>query len=422
MKAINVPLFVKFIILQTKMISWPVRRVTYAMGLATLVLLGQMGHLQAQVSLFATAIKVNDQAINYYEINQRILLERFLGKSGDLNKAAQNFLIEDRLRLEEAERLGVTADLIDVDKAFADFAGSNKKTVLQLSKHLAIIGIDESFLRDFLKVDIIWRDVIRGRFISRTEILPSDIDRALLSQTHVDSTRVLVSELIMALNPSNREQAVGFIASLRELELSQDQFSQLAQKYSSAGSASAGGKLDWLSLSKLPPSVANAVKTLSIGEVTSPIFLKNAVAVFQMRGIDENGIIEALAITYDYALINVPSSAFLQMIKKTVDSCDDLFIFSKDDPAVKIERFSKNHMDIESDIALALSKIDLSEIGILPQKNGEEIAVMMCNVATKASATLDREQIKNFLLNQRITDLSQAYLSELLASAIIIRP
>jgi peptidyl-prolyl cis-trans isomerase SurA len=263
--------------------------------------------------------------------------------------------------------------------------------------------------------------VIRGRFISRTEILPSDIDRALLSQTHVDRTRVLVSELIMALNPSNREQAVGFIASLRELELSQDQFSQLAQKYS-AGSASAGGKLDWLSLSKLPPSVANAVKTLSIGEVTSPIFLKNAVAVFQMRGIDENGIIEALAITYDYALINVPSSAFLQMIKKTVDSCDDLFIFSKDDPAVKIERFSKNHMDIESDIALALSKIDLSEIGILPQKNGEEIAVMMCNVATKASATLDREQIKNFLLNQRITDLSQAYLSELLASAIIIRP
>ncbi|HAG26719.1 MAG TPA: peptidylprolyl isomerase, partial [Rhodobacter sp.] len=76
------------------------------------------------------------------------------------------------------------------------------------------------------------------------------------AQTRGQRTRVFLSELIMPLTPQNRDQTVDFAASLRELNLNQEQFSELAQKYSAAQTASNGGKLDWLPLSKLPILIA----------------------------------------------------------------------------------------------------------------------------------------------------------------------
>ena len=175
-----------------------------------------LSYALAQANPFSTAIIVSDRAINYYDIDQRVLLEKLLGTPGNLGVAAQNNLIDDSLRLAEANRLGITASQEAIDRALADFASRANKSVLEMFAYIASQGIDEQTLINFLTAKIVWRDVVRRKFISRTEISPADVDRALLAETRVQITRVFLSELIMPLTPQNRDQTVDFAASLRE--------------------------------------------------------------------------------------------------------------------------------------------------------------------------------------------------------------
>ena len=380
-----------------------------------------LSYALAQANPFSTAIIVSDRAINYYGIDQRVLLEKLLGTPGNLGVAAQNNLIDDSLRLAEANRLGITASQEAIDRALADFANRANKSTSEVLKYLASQGIDAQTLINFLTANIVWRDVVRKKFVGRTEISPTDVDRALLAQTRGQRTRVFLSELIMPLTPQNRDQTVDFAASLRELNLNQEQFSELAQKYSAAQTASNGGKLDWLPLSKLPILIADEVKTLAKNEVTAPIFLNNSVAVFQMRGIDEKGAPEPISVFVDYALIGTKDTAILAQIEGSVDTCDDLYEFSKNDPTILINRNSQARSSLAPDVALAISKIDLGEVG--PLSGGTEAqAVMLCNLSTQREVAPDRDQLKEMLLNRRLAVLSQSYLSELRSNAIIRQP
>ncbi|MEJ6503878.1 MAG: peptidylprolyl isomerase [Rhodobacter sp.] len=380
-----------------------------------------LSYALAQANPFSTAIIVSDRAINYYGIDQRVLLEKLLGTPGNLGVAAQNNLIDDSLRLAEANRLGITASQEAIDRALADFANRANKSTSEVLKYLASQGIDAQTLINFLTANIVWRDVVRKKFVGRTEISPTDVDRALLAQTRGQRTRVFLSELIMPLTPQNRDQTVDFAASLRELNLNQEQFSELAQKYSAAQTASNGGKLDWLPLSKLPILIADEVKTLAKDEVTAPIFLTNAVAVFQMRGIDEKGAPEPISVFVDYALIGTKDTAVLAQMEGSVDTCDDLYEFSKNDPTILINRNSQARSSLAPDVALAISKIDLGEVG--PLSGGTEAqAVMLCNLSAQREVAPDRDQLKEMLLNRRLAVLSQSYLSELRSNAIIRQP
>ena len=379
------------------------------------------GYALAQSNPFSTFIIVNDRAISYYDINQRALLERLLGTPGDLDVAAQNNLIDDSLRRSEAQRLGISASRAAIDRALGDFANRANKSNSEVLKYLASQGIDAQTLINFLTANIVWRDVVRKKFVGRTDISPTDIDRALLAQTRGQRTRVFLSELIMPLTPQNRDQTVDFAASLRKLNLNQEQFSQLAQKYSVAKTASNGGKLDWLPLSKLPILIANEVKTLAKDEVTAPIFLTDAVAVFQMRGIDEKGVPEPISVFVDYALIGAKDTAILTQMEGSIDTCEDLYEFSKNDPTILITRHSQPRSSLAPNVALAISKIDLGEFG--PLSDGAEAqAVVLCNLLAQKEIAPDRDQLKEVLLNRRLGVLSQSYLSELRANAIIRQP
>ena len=379
------------------------------------------GYALAQLNPFSASIIVNDRAISYYDIDQRALLERLLGTPGDLDVAAQNNLIDDSLRRSEAQRLGISASQAAIDRALDDFANRANKSTSEVLKYLASQGIDAQTLINFLTTNIVWRDVVRKKFVGRTDISPTDVDRALLAQTRGQRTRVFLSELIMPLTPQSRDQTVDFAASLRELNLNQEQFSQLAQKYSVAKTASNGGKLDWLPLSTLPILIADEVKTLTKDEVTAPIFLTNAVAVFQMRGIDEKGAPEPISVFVDYALIVTKDTAVLAQMEGSVDTCDDLYEFSKNDPTILINRNSQARSSLAPDVALAISKIDLGEIG--PLSGGAEAqGVMLCNLSAQREVAPDRDQLKEMLLNRRLAVLSQSYLSELRSNAIIRQP
>ena len=71
---------------------------------------------------FSPVITVNDTAITPYEIEQRALLLKLFGTTGDLQKAARDSLIEDSLKDEALTRANLILDAENLQRALDEFA------------------------------------------------------------------------------------------------------------------------------------------------------------------------------------------------------------------------------------------------------------------------------------------------------------
>lgn len=146
----------------------------------TVVLLGGVRPGAAQeVSI---TVLVNDDPISDYDIEQR---ERFLAittheePSAALKKKGTDMLIDERLQMQEGRKLGVSADEDDVSKILEDMAKKNNLTVDGLSTALGRAGVDIRTLKDRIKAQLVWQEVVRRKFRHDVLIGDAEVDKAL---------------------------------------------------------------------------------------------------------------------------------------------------------------------------------------------------------------------------------------------------
>lgn len=96
-----------------------------------------------------------------------------------LRKQAQDELIEERLKLQEAKKVGLELTDDDVRSIVKNLAEGNKMTEEQFTAHVKNAGFDISTLRNKFKAQIAWREVIRRRFGAQVSVNQRDVDRAI---------------------------------------------------------------------------------------------------------------------------------------------------------------------------------------------------------------------------------------------------
>ncbi|XSG82399.1 MAG: SurA N-terminal domain-containing protein [Methyloligella sp. ZOD6] len=127
-------------------------------------------------------VLVNDDPISAYDIEQRT---RFLAittqqqPSAELRKKATDMLIEERLQIQQGKELKVFADESDVNKVVSNMAEKNKLTADGLAKALGQAGVNIKTLKDRIRAQLIWQDVIVKKFRHTVNIGETDIDEAL---------------------------------------------------------------------------------------------------------------------------------------------------------------------------------------------------------------------------------------------------
>lgn len=394
-----------------------------SLAVATPALLA--GSAAAQ-NMFATAIKVNDKAITAFEIEERIRFLRLLRAPGDHAKLAREQLVEDRLKEGAAESLGIVPTQDEILAGMDEFAGRANLERAEFVKALNAGGVSEQAFRDFVKAGLAWRQVAQARFAGRVSISETEVDRALASTTAASGVRVLLSELIMPAPPA-QAAAVQKRAERISALTSVAAFSSEARKYSASPSRARGGRLDWLPIAQLPPQLRPLILALAPGEISDPIPLPNAIALFQLRDIEETAAPSPEFAAIDYAAYYIAGGrteaalAQAQRIVNKVDRCDDLYGIAKgQDPSV-LERGSKVPSEIPADIALELAKLDAGETSTaLTRANGQTLVLLMlCGRTPELDADVDRAQLSLGLQNQRLDSYAKAYLEQLRADARI---
>jgi len=374
-------------------------------------------------SPFSAAVSVNDSVVTYYEIEQRALFLEVIRAPGNLQEQALEDLVNERLQVAEAVRMGVVAGPEEIEAGVREFAARAELEPGEFIRAMAEEGVAAETIRDFVANGISWRNVVRGRFANRAVITPAEIDDALLLAPRLESARILLAEIVVPFTPQNQDVLRSEMARLAgDLNGQIDRFSEAAGRFSAAGTRENGGVTGWRPLAEVPPALRENLVPLAPGETWGPVSLGPAVAIFQMRGLADGPRGQPPITSVQYATIPLPSRATEEgvaaatALRADIDVCDDLY---GQRPGA-FEIFDQAPGAIPADIAMALATLDAGEIAFNVTRNEGtvQLAVMMCarNVADPEAG---REAVRQQLFTERMSGYADGLLEELRADAMI---
>ncbi|MEM9911041.1 MAG: peptidylprolyl isomerase, partial [Pseudomonadota bacterium] len=377
---------------------------------------------------FATVIKVNDLAITGYDIEQRARLLAFLRSPGNLTEVAREQLIEDRLKLDAAAADGFSLDDEQITSGMEEFAARGNLTTEQFTAALTQAGVDSETYREFVRAGLTWREYSNARFANRVTVNEEDLDRALLTISGSPGVRVLLSEIIIPA-PQQLAQEAQDQANRISQFTTQEEFASAARQVSASPTSANGGQMNWMPITELPEALRGVILSLAPGEVSQPLPLEGAIALFQLRDIEELDVPERRYEEIDYAAYYIAGGrteanlARARRIDADTDRCDDLYGVAQDEPPEVLERGSKPPSEIPTDIAFELSKLDPGEISTaLTRADGQTLVVLMLCSRTPAleGDGPSPEQLTGFIRNSRLDSFANGLLEQLRAEARIV--
>lgn len=403
--------------------SASIRLVLPALAATTLTFAAPQGFAQ---SLFSPAIRVNQDVVTWYELEQRQQFLNALGISGGSEAEVRRALIDDRLRKQAVREAGIEVPPEAIQAGVDEFAARGRLSTEQFLQLLANEGVDPETVRDFVADQLTWRNYISARFLSQANPSEEEINRAL-GQGGGGGLQVLLSEIIIPVNQQTIAQTELLAEEIANVE-GFDAFSAAAAQYSAAETRSDGGRLDWLNLSGLPPALQPVVLGLKNGEITNPIALPNAIALFQMRGLREVASGTPSYSKIDYAIYymaggrSAETLAAAAKLREEIDTCDDLYGIAQEQPTEVLERVDAAPSEIPRDIAIELAKLDPNDVSTtLTRNNGQTLMfLMLCNRTRDLGENTSRADVANALTQQRLQAFADSLLEQLRADASII--
>ena len=236
-------------------------------------------------------VLVNDDPISAYDIEQR---ERFLAitthedPSAALKKKATDMLIEERLQMQQAKKLGLTPPEDDVTKVLADMAQKNNMSPDALATALGQMGVNIKTLKDRIRSQIVWQGVVQRKFRNDVVIGDAAVDKALADGGEAgkvsDGTALQLRQVKFEI-PSNADQAA-IAKQLATIEALR------ARVQSCANFATLTKGIQGITVKSLedqvPTSLAQPMRTLvmnaKVGEMTPPTLSGSAIEAYAVCG------------------------------------------------------------------------------------------------------------------------------------------
>lgn len=163
-----------------------------ALALVAALALGaapQAGHAQG---LFAPQAYVNERVVTTFEVEQRSRMLQLFGTQGNVRAQALQGLIDDRLRESAAFAVGIAVTEDAVRAGMEEFASRANLSATEFVTILNRSGVATESFRDFVLAGLLWRELVRTRFLSRAQITDAEIDRALTQASRTDSSGTVV--------------------------------------------------------------------------------------------------------------------------------------------------------------------------------------------------------------------------------------
>lgn len=418
--------------------------ISFFAALVSALLVSPTSDTRAQVDQTLRIVAVvNDDVISEYDLANRIGLVVTLSNLPNRPEVRRQVaprvlraLIDETLRVQDAEELGIEAPEQAVDDALARVAERNNIKADQLLELLARRNVDPETLISQMTAEVLWGQTIFRRFGGLVNVTDAEVEAAVAeAREAIGKPEYNVAEIYIAedqdSSPSeHRRQANQLVRQIRNGAA----FPALAQSFSQLPTAANGGQLGWVRLDQLPSEVAQVVSTMFPGTVSEPIPVTGGLYIIglldkRISGQRTTGVAE---VSLTQLHLAVPADTPENTVNQYLNAARE-----KASSANNCEEFETLAQSFGSPVSGSLGTVALNrlprsiqaavkdlKIGetTQPIRNQDSIIVLMVcdrNDPTTEMMEIDPEEIRNQLFNRRLNHFARNHLRELQRSAFI---
>ena len=275
---------------------------------------------------------VNDKIITGFDVRQRMLLliattqvRPTPENLPQIQQQAVTALVEERLQAEEIanyETLKVSE--AEIDAEIADMARQAEVTPEAYVAFLNRGGIRTETLREQLRTEIGWRQLVGGRFGSRARVGRAQVLEAMRQITEAASKpQYLVGEIyIEAARVGGQQAALAGAQQLVAQMVEGAPFQAVARQFSAAPTAARGGDTGWIVQGSVQPALQTAFENLQVGQLSNPIPVEGGVYIIYMR--DKRAGAATSLVSLKQIMIEAPETASAADVAAATTRLDSL--------------------------------------------------------------------------------------------------
>ncbi|MEM1345927.1 MAG: peptidylprolyl isomerase [Pseudomonadota bacterium] len=247
------------------------------------------GPVSAQQTPFRPVATVNQSMITAWDVEQRAQMLRVLGAptqdSDRLIRIALDRLIENRLMLQAGKRAGIEPNPDLIEEGMRQLAARVQVGPDALRARLTQSGISEDAVADMVGAQIVWREVVRSRFLGQVEPGEAEIDAEIaLSGATQRGGAFRLQEIGLPFDGEGRSEAeTRALADRLFRQLSQGgDFAAAVRTHSRAPSAAQGGDAGWVPASELSQGLVRTLAGLEPGGVAPPFAVPSGLMILKV--------------------------------------------------------------------------------------------------------------------------------------------
>ncbi len=237
----------------------------------------------------ATAI-VNGTIITDTDVDQRLALVVAAngGKIPEDEKERLRLqvlrnLIDETLQIQEARANDIKISKEEIQQTFERVSSNFKRTPNDFAAYLREKGSSEASIKRQIEGELSWNRLLRRRvepFVSVSEEeVKAVIDRLNASK---GAHEYHVAEIYLSATPDTQAQVLANAQRIVDQVRKGGSFVAYARQYSEASTAAVGGDLGWVRAGQLPEALAQAVQTLTNGQISDPISVPGGYSVIAL--------------------------------------------------------------------------------------------------------------------------------------------
>ena len=131
------------------------------------------------------AVIVNGDPITEFDIDQRTRFLKLSSPKHATRSQVLNELIDEKLKVREGKRWGLEISDSDIDSAYAGMGERMHKNAAELTQDLQKAGVEPTTLKSRIRADIVWQQLVRGRFSASLQASDKDVELALSKNAEI---------------------------------------------------------------------------------------------------------------------------------------------------------------------------------------------------------------------------------------------
>jgi peptidyl-prolyl cis-trans isomerase SurA len=387
------------------------------------------------------AAVVNDDIISQLDLDNRIQFIIFSARLQNNKNTVKKItgqvlrgLINDKLKIQEAKRLGVSVTQAELESSIRMIEKKNGLLPGKMETYLAKQKVNFGTFELQVNAEVAWKKAVIKQTRSTIKIGNDAIDEAIFEiEKNKGKLEYFVAEIFIPFDPNkSTDETYQAIARLYSQAEQGAKFSALARSFSQSASAANGGNLGWIRIDQVDTNLANIITLMEKGSTTKPV--RGAEGYYILRLLDKRrslGLpIETMKVSIQQVFVPLGQNKstggvnakrnLAKQISSSINTCSGLAqkgveLGSKESGRLEVTDTSKLPKQIQS----VVTNIPLSKASEPIQISTGFLVMMVCKRSGGGIVANVRNRMRNILLQKRASLMSRRMLRNVTRAAFL---